>query len=270
MIREKWPQCWQPRVAPPRVSVAVSSSAGVSVGGYQSGHSQCTGYIEVHQDRVHGGGISYNGDGSPSFVTQEGADRITYWRMHNGARQEVFSYPYSDNNIRFRGGVNPASNNAVDLGTNGVRWRDIYCNQGAFNNSDETLKQDIASLTTAEMNVAKRLSGLFKTYRWKDAVVKKGTDKARTHTGIIAQQIVAAMEAEGIDYTKYGFIGYGEWYENDEGEVIELDKADDSNLDGYNKVGRYSVRYTELLSFIAAYNDQRFVDLETRVAALES
>tara|TARA_Y100001970_G_C14247429_1_gene869330 strand:- start:4903 stop:5055 length:153 start_codon:yes stop_codon:yes gene_type:complete len=22
------------------------------------------------------------------------------------------------------------------------------------------------------------------------------------------------MEAEGVDYTKYGFIGYGEWYEN--------------------------------------------------------
>ena len=245
-------------------------TAGISCGGQQGGQTQCTGYVEVHQDEIHGGGISYNGDGSPSFCTQEGADRITYWRMQNGSRQEVFSYPYSDNNIRFRGDLRPASNNNVDLGSNSIRWRDVYCNQGAFNNSDETLKQDIASLTTAEMNVAKRLSGLFKTYRWKDAVVKKGTDKARTHTGIIAQQIVAAMEAEGVDYTKYGFIGYGEWYENDEGEVIELDKADDSNLDGYTKVGRYSVRYTELLSFIAAYNDQRFVDLETRVAALES
>ena len=251
-----------------RVRGDSSGTAGISCGG-DSGQTQCTGYLECHQDQIHGGGIFYNGDGSPAFAQDETADRVTFYRMHNGTRYEVFSTPYSDSSIRFRGDLRPAVNNNIDLGSNSVRWRDVYCNQGAFNNSDENLKQDIASLTTAEMNVAKRLSGLFKTYRWKDAVVEKGTDKARTHTGIIAQQIVTAMEAEGIDYTKYGLIGYGEWYENNEGEVIELDKAEDSNLDGYTKVGRYSVRYNELLSFIAAYNEQRFTDLESRVAALE-
>ena len=125
------------------------------------------------------------------------------------------------------------------------------------------------------MNAAKRMSALFKTYRWKDAVVKKGTDKARTHTGIIAQQIVAAMEAEGLDYAKYAFICYDEFYQNDKGEIINLDEAynhdvkDSSNLDGYTKTGRFSVRYTELLSFIAAYNEQRLTSIESRLSALE-
>ena len=190
---------------------------------------------------------------------------------------------YGLSGVRFMCAALPSANNTYDLGTSSLRWRDVYCNQGAFNNSDVELKQDIASLTAAEMKAAKRLSALFKTYRWKDAVEEKGTDKARTHTGMIAQQIQAAMSAEGLDATKYGLFGTDEWYENDKKEIITLDQLKDNipdpldssktispmSTEGYTKVRRYSVRYTELLSFIAAYNDQRFADLESRVAALE-
>ena len=192
-------------------------------------------------------------------------------------------YAYGLSGARFNCHALPTNNNNFDLGTSALRWRDVYCNQGAFNNSDIELKQDIASLTAAEMKAAKRLSALFKTYRWKDAVEEKGTDKARTHTGMIAQQIQAAMSAEGLDATKYGLFGIDEWYENDKKEIITLDQLKDDipdpldssktvtppSIEGYTKVTRYSVRYTELLSFIAAYNDQRFADLESRVAALE-
>ena len=190
---------------------------------------------------------------------------------------------YGLSGVRFMCAALPSANNTYDLGTSALRWRDVYCNQGAFNNSDVELKQDIASLTAAEMKAARRLSALFKTYRWKDAVEEKGTDKARTHTGMIAQQIQAAMSAEGLDATKYGLFGTDEWYENDKKEIITLDQLKDNipdpldssktispmSTEGYTKVTRYSVRYTELLSFIAAYNDQRFADLESRVAALE-
>ena len=188
-------------------------------------------------------------------------------------------YNYGLSGARFNCHTLPYANNSFDLGTSALRWRDVYCNQGAFNNSDIELKQDIASLTAAEMKAAKRLSALFKTYRWKDAVEEKGTDKARTHTGMIAQQIQAAMSAEGLDATKYGLFGIDEWYENDKKEIITLDQLRDDipdpldssktispmSTEGYTKVTRYSVRYTELLSFIAAYNDQRFADLESLV-----
>ena len=186
---------------------------------------------------------------------------------------------YGLSGARFNCHTLPYTNNSWDLGTSSLRWRDVYCNQGAFNNSDIELKQDIASLSAAEMKAAKRLSALFKTYRWKDAVEEKGTDKARTHTGMIAQQIQAAMSAEGLDATKYGLFGTDEWYENDKKEVITLDQLKDDipdpldssktltppSTEGYTKVSRYSIRYTELLSFIAAYNDQRFADLESLV-----
>ena len=91
------------------------------------------------------------------------------------------------------------------------------------------------------------------------------------------------MEAEGLDPIKYAFFCFDEWYENDKKEVITLDQLKDDipdpldssktitppSLEGYTKVSRYSIRYTELLSFIAAYNDQRFADLESRVASLQ-
>jgi len=68
-----------------------------------NGDSQGTGAIEVGQSGSYGGGISYNGDGSPAFVNGEAADRITFYRLSNGTRSEVFSYSYNDNNVEFNG-----------------------------------------------------------------------------------------------------------------------------------------------------------------------
>ena len=67
--------------------------------------TQGTGAIEVTQDGDHGGGISYNGDGSPTFASGESADHITFFRNNNGTRTEVFSYPYNSNNVTFNGGI---------------------------------------------------------------------------------------------------------------------------------------------------------------------
>ena len=39
------------------------------------------------------------------------------------------------------------------------------------------------------------------------------------------------------------------------------------STDGYTKSVDYSVRYTELLSFVAAYNEQRFTSIESRLDA---
>ena len=130
------------------------------------------------------------------------------------------------------------------------------------------------------------MSALFKTFRWKNRVSEKG-DKARTHTGVIAQQVKAALEAEGLDFTKYGFIGFNEWYEDSEGTKLPIDTptrqgdivAPDTNPGlggstvvppGFEKKNVYSIRIGELLAFIAAYNEQRFTSIESRLTALES
>ena len=97
-----------------RVQADSAGTAGVSCGGSgaSDGQTQCTGYVEVHQDQVHGGGIMYNGDGTPGFVNNESADHVTFYRMHNGTRERVFHYSYANNTVKFRGTIEAAGANA--------------------------------------------------------------------------------------------------------------------------------------------------------------
>ena len=132
------------------------------------------------------------------------------------------------------------------------------------------------------MNAAKRLSAVFKTYRWKDKVTKKG-DAARTHTGIIAQTIKTEMEAEGLDPEKYAFYCKNVQYFLPDGTQVAGEEVNppssetipDDYVPTYKKPDGavenivYSVRYIELLAFIAAYNEQRFTSIESRLTALE-
>jgi hypothetical protein len=66
-----------------------------------NGDNQGTGAVEVGQSNTYGGGMSYNGDGSPAFVSGETSDHITFYRLENGTRTEVFHYPYSSNTVNF-------------------------------------------------------------------------------------------------------------------------------------------------------------------------
>ena len=69
------------------------------------GTSQGTGYLFVGQEASHGGGIFYNGDGTPAFATGETADIVAFYRVSAGAKEVVFSYPHNSNNVTFRGTI---------------------------------------------------------------------------------------------------------------------------------------------------------------------
>ena len=66
-----------------------------------NGDNQGTGAIEVGQSDAYGGGISYNGDSSPAFVSGEASDAITFYRLTAGTRTEVFSYPHNSSRVTF-------------------------------------------------------------------------------------------------------------------------------------------------------------------------
>ena len=169
------------------------------------------------------------------------------------------------------------TDNAIDLGDSSRRFDDIHATNGTIQTSDQNEKQDIATATTKELNVAKKLSALFKTFRWKDKVAEKG-DKARTHTGIVAQEVQTAFKAEGLDASNYGLFTSDTWWEKeikvdavkaDEEKGIEAEDAytymdtKDKKTDGYTERTRLGVRYPELFSFI-------FSSIEARLTALES
>jgi hypothetical protein len=125
--------------------------------------------------------------------------------------------------------------NAIDLGRSTVRFDDIYATNGTIQTSDQNEKQDIAELTDAEQRVAVAAKGLLRKFRWRDAVEEKG-DEARTHFGIIAQDLQAAFAAEGLDAGDYAMFIHTTWTDEETGE----------------ERSRMGVRYSELLAFIIA------------------
>ena len=176
--------------------------------------------------------------------------------------------------------------NDVDLGDVSFRFDDIYATNGTIQTSDENEKQNIASLTSAEITAATAISKLFKTFKWKDKVASKGND-ARTHTGIIAQQVQSAMSDAGLDASKYAFWCSNTWWEKDvEVAAVEADeskgieaadaytrtehyKTKDEAPEGATEHTRMGVRYPELLAFIGAATEQRLTSIEARLDALE-
>ena len=166
------------------------------------------------------------------------------------------------------------SDNGVDLGSSSFRFDDINATNGTIQTSDRNEKQDIAELTDAEKKVAVVAKGLLRKYRWKNAVAEKG-DKARTHFGIIAQDLQDAFTAESLDASKYAMFCSNTWWEKEmtieaveakdevkdsDGNVISevvheqplvkyMDIKEEATT-GYSKKTRLGVRYNELLAFI--------------------
>ena len=156
------------------------------------------------------------------------------------------------------------SDNDTDLGDVSFRFDDIYATNGTIQTSDENEKQNIASLTSAEITAATAISKLFKTFKWKDKVAAKG-DNARTHTGVVAQQVQTAMSDAGLDASKYAFWCSNTWWTKDNDHYDTKDEAPE----GATEHTRMGVRYPELLAFIGAATEQRLTNIETRLAALE-
>ena len=117
--------------------------------------------------------------------------------IHSTASGHV-GFRFGNGQVLPAGNDGAFTNDTMDLGGDGGRFDDVFATNGTINTSDQNEKQDIASLTAKELNVAKKLSTLFKTFKWKNRVAEKG-DKARTHTGIVAQDIQSAFSEEGLD-----------------------------------------------------------------------
>lgn len=182
------------------------------IGGKRAADSHDRVYLDLQNSRI------YFGDGSSS------ATKLL---------QNLSSY------IASNAGLVPTADGTLPLGQSSLKWSELFAASGTINTSDERQKQDIRNLSAAEQAVAVRLKSLVKAYRFKSAYEKKGDD-ARIHVGVIAQEVIEAFEAEGLDPMRYGVVCYDQWDDviDEDGNVIL--PAGDS----------YGVRYDELWAFI--------------------
>jgi hypothetical protein len=285
----------------------IDSSGNVLVGKTTSGYT-----VDGFQARQNGETNFSNTSSPPVTVNRNGTDGsfISFYKS-GGAVGTIGS---SSGVLVVDGGTNytgcyygasawiPRDNgavvdNAVDLGNLSNRFDDIYATNGTIQTSDANEKQQIAALTDAEITAAKAISQLFKTFKWNSAVTEKG-DAARTHAGVIAQDVQAAMTAAGLDAGDYAFFISSTWWETqtevpaveaveavlDENgnvvtEAVEAQEAytrtdtyetAEEALEGATKRTRLGIRYPELLAFVGAATEQRLANIETRLTALET
>ena len=164
----------------------------------------------------------------------------------------------------------------MDLGKSVKRWKDVYCT-GLNNSSDRTLKQQIAPLSTAELQLAAALSKMFCNYKWNHRVLTKG-DRARKHCGAVAQDVEACVMEHGLSPDEYAFFCKSTYY-----KTVEVDKDGDAFEEVHYTNGdhpeplpsdaveyaEYSLRYVELLCFVACATEHRLSALEERLSRLE-
>jgi len=148
-----------------------------NIAGFEAhGNTQGTGYVFVGQSNSTGGGIFYDGNGTPGFgAAGQSNDEVSFYRNDNGTKEVVFSYPYNSNNVTFRGDVNSTS--------------------------DERLKTDIRTLDNS-LDILKEIRGV--EFNW--------STTNKPSVGVIAQevekvlpQLVSEGDSKSVNYN--GLIG---------------------------------------------------------------
>ena len=224
--------------------------------------------VDSHGDLI---GLRYDGNRRGALMTSSTTGQAT---LQGGNVGITFT---TNGRLNPTNSSGAASDNAMDLGQSDKRFDDIYATNGNIQTSDQNEKQQIASLTTAEITAAKAISKLFKTFKWNSAVEEKG-DAARTHSGVIAQDVQQAMTDAGLDASDYAFFISDTWWETDEVQTDDEGVEHPYKMpyytaeeapEGATQRTRLGIRYPELLAFIGAVTEQRLVEIETRLTALE-
>ncbi len=158
------------------------------------------------------------------------------------------------------GRLQPCLNNAMGLGSAGLKWKEVYAGTGAINTSDRNVKNNIESLTDIYEQLFMKL--LPTSFTFKD-----GTS-GRTHIGFISQDVEAAMEELGMTSLDFaGFCKDIKMKDGLNGAETEPDLDENGNIQYL-----YSLRYSEFIALnthMIQKLSQRTIDLEERVAQLE-
>ena len=172
-------------------------------------------------------------------------------------RSIVFDY-YTSGASNFR----PSTNANINLGSPNKKWNNIYANNGTIQTSDIRAKDDISNINDEVLDAWGEVN--FVQFRLKDAVQKKN-NKARFHSGLIAQNIQSVFDSRGLDVSKYGFFCHDEWPFQPEEPIGSTGAVRPETPAG----DAFSLRYEEALCVEAAFQRRRADRAEARLAALE-
>ena len=153
----------------------------------------------------------------------------------------------------------PSTDNAVSLGNSSHRFSGVFLATSSISNSDSRVKSSVASASDTLLDAVGSVP--IHTFQFTDAVEKKGSNAARFHAGVIAQEVASAFQSKGLDATRYGLFCYDEWPDEFQTiEIVDQPEVLDENGEVVSPAvthteqrlitaagDRYGIRYEELL-----------------------
>lgn len=173
---------------------------------------------------------------------------------------------YSPNTLSVGGIISHTIDNTYSFGSASYRASQVYAGTGTINTSDAREKQQVRTFSDAEKAVAASIKSKLCMFKYNDAVTKKGS-AARSHAGVLAQDLISAFSAQGLDAMQYGVLCHDEWpdtYIDIPEEWAETGVLDAAGMPLMKLINparrelvtpagdRYGVRYEELFAFIFA------------------
>ena len=169
--------------------------------------------------------------------------------------------------------LRPDTDNYCKLGAVQYRFSELYAATGTINTSDSRFKNSINDIDDKLLDAWGNIEP--KQYKFNDAAEKKG-EKARYHTGYLAQDIQSECEKQGVNASDYGLFCYDEWEEREE-EVEEIETEKDGKKVKEKRViqpkrekgNMYALRYEEALVVECKYLRRCIERLTARIEQLE-
>ncbi len=174
--------------------------------------------------------------------------------------------------------IGPDSDNTTSAGLPTKRYSVVYSKSDTINTSDRNEKTEPLVITDEILDAQEDVSYI--SYQWLASVQQKGSDLARIHFGVIAQDIRDAYKKRGIDANRFGLLCFDEWDEYTTTIPPEVEQyVEDGELktkiitperEEVVPAGcRWGVRPSQLLFLEAALQRRNYKRLAARVEKLE-
>ena len=250
---------------------AIPRSGGAVMTGNTLSRVNTTGNLTVRggTSETNGSSIEFYGkDFSNSYFV--GRCRIV---AHDGTNGCILNLRHNGEMYWNGTSVFPAGDNNCECGRSTNRWSVVYAASGVVETSDKRLKNSVKDIDDRLLDAWGNIEP--KQYKFNDATEKKG-EKARFHTGYLAQDIQAECKKQGVNASDYGLFCYDEWEEQEEvSEEIETEKDGKKVKEKHviqpkrEKGNSYALRYEEALVVECKYLRRCIARLTARIEELE-
>lgn len=157
---------------------------------------------------TYGNGIHFVAATMSSWLVAADASGATAeWRVNN-LKYNTGDVLGTSLRVTNQGHVLPGTNGTQNVGSAPLPWNQVFAAVGTIQPSDRRIKTQVEAVPDIALDAYGSVA--HKRFKYIDSVAEKG-DKARWHTGLIAQDIKEAFEAAGLDATEYGLLCYNKW-----------------------------------------------------------